>query len=130
MNLYKGIKNYFWGEDKSDGASTSGNSTTSNHSGRQGRRVSKSAKRTVHQGPSQRTQPVLQDAEIPGMGGVQSLDWYARKQMRDDDGCIADAFFVETEDKGMVRKQLKKKSQHSAGVEVLMVDNGNVVLSS
>lgn len=58
-------------EDKSEG---SGASTSANNGSSGVRRGSKSAKRTVHQGPSQLPQaskPILQDAEMPGMGGVQ-----------------------------------------------------------
>ncbi|KAG1659568.1 hypothetical protein FOA52_011924 [Chlamydomonas sp. UWO 241] len=139
--LYQGLKSYFWGKpDGDDVASASPSGATRGMSGSypwpQGGGQRSGVKRKVHQGPAGQAAPgteptqstVLTDPAVEGAGGVQSLDWFASRQRVDDDGCVADTFFVERGGR-MERKQVKMKPK-SGPVEVLMVDGaGNVVLT-
>lgn len=133
MNFVKNLTSFFFGDPQSAKPEPTPASASTSSNG--------SFKRTVRQSPgvaSQRSQgkqqkrpePLLQDAGPSANGGVQSLRWYTRKMRQDEDGSVADAFFVESNSgpRGLMPKQVRT-APRPAPVEVLMVDGGNIILS-
>lgn len=114
MNLFRGIKEYFFGKEDSDDINNDtheryGHSQTTAAGLRSGSR-------------SVPHQPVLQEAGYSGSGGIQGLSWYAKTLQVDEQGDFAHGFYGEAAPSQP--PQAPTSGQHS----VAMVDGGNVVI--
>ncbi|GAX85416.1 hypothetical protein CEUSTIGMA_g12832.t1 [Chlamydomonas eustigma] len=130
MNFVKNLKSYIWGSDANTDSQETSSSMPEFNSGRSGGGFKRSIPAPNQPKASENKPPalpILQELPNGTNGGIQGLSWYASMQRVDEDGCVADLFFVELGGK-LMQQQVRTRPKPGP-VEVLIVDSGNVVLS-
>jgi hypothetical protein len=130
MNFVKTLKSYIWGSDASNDSQEDSSSRPESSSARTGGGFKRSIpapnqpKTLTNKPPAL---PILQELPNDTYGGIQGLGWYASLQRVDEDGSVADLFFVESDGK-LLPQQVRARPKPRP-VEVILVDRGNIVLS-